>query len=55
MIEIYPVFLLLSGGQALLLGMSLNSTDKNEAARLEPDAHDRPFFESVWASARALT
>ena len=47
-------FMLLSGGQSLILGMSLNSIDKNETARLEPDTEDRPFFDSVWASATML-
>jgi hypothetical protein len=47
-------FMLLSGGQSLILGMSLNSIAKNEAVRLEPDTEDRPFFESVWASATPL-
>jgi hypothetical protein len=47
-------FMLLSGGQSLLLGMSLNSIAKNEAVRLEPDTDDRPFFESSWASAALL-
>jgi len=48
-------FLLLSGGQSLLLGMSLNSIAKNEAVRIEPDTTDRPFFESVWGAARPLS
>jgi hypothetical protein len=48
-------FFLLSGGQSLLLGMSLNSITKNEAVRIEPDTTDRPFFESVWGAARPLS
>jgi len=48
-------FMLLSGGQTLILGMSLNSTDKNEAIRLEPDKEDRPFFDDEWAKAAPLT
>ena len=47
-------FMLLSGCQSLILGMSLNSINKNEAVRLEPDNEDRPFFESVWAGAVSL-
>lgn len=34
-------FLLLSGGQSLLFGMSLNAPAKNETAHLESDAEDR--------------
>jgi len=48
-------FILISGGQSLLLDMSLNSIAKNEAIRLESDTRDRPFFESVWGVARQLT
>jgi hypothetical protein len=48
-------FILLSGGQSLLLGPSLNSIHKNEAVRLEPDAQDRAFFDQVWAQATPLT
>jgi hypothetical protein len=48
-------FLLLSGGQSLLLGHSLNAIHKNEAIRLEPDAEDRAFFDGVWATATPLT
>jgi hypothetical protein len=47
-------FLLLSGGQSLILGMSLNGIAKNEAVRLEPDADDRTFFDSVWMAATPL-
>jgi len=47
-------FMLLSGGKALIFGMSLNSIAKNEAAHLEPDTEDRAFFESMWAAATPL-
>ncbi len=47
-------FLLLSGGQSLLLGQSLNAIHKNEAVRLEPDTEDRAFFNNVWANATTL-
>lgn len=47
-------FLLITGGQSLILGPSLNSIHKNEAVRVEPDTHDRPFFDSVWATASPL-
>jgi hypothetical protein len=47
-------FILLSGGQSLLLGMSLNSIAKNEAIRLEPDVEDRRHFDTIWAAATAL-
>jgi hypothetical protein len=47
-------FMLLSGGNSLILGMSLNSIAKNEAVRLEQDVQDYPFFDSVWNSATPL-
>jgi hypothetical protein len=47
-------FILLSGGQSLLLGQSLNSIHKNEAIRIEPDSQDRAFFDQVWAQAKPL-
>jgi hypothetical protein len=47
-------FILLSGGQALILGMSLNSIAKNEAVRVELDTADRAFFDGVWATATPL-
>jgi hypothetical protein len=47
-------FILLSGGQSLLLGQSLNSIHKNEAIRLEPDSQDRAFFDQVWTQANPL-
>jgi hypothetical protein len=46
--------MLLSGAQSLILGMSLNSIAKNEAVRLEVDAEDHTFFDSVWATATPL-
>jgi hypothetical protein len=48
-------FMLLSGGQSLILGHSLNAIHKNEAIHLESDAGDRVFFDSVWAVATPLT
>lgn len=48
-------FLLLSGGQSLLLGHSLNAIDKNEAVRIESDTQDRTFFDQVWVTADVLT
>jgi hypothetical protein len=48
-------FMLLSGGQSLILGPSLNSIAKNEATHLEPDTADRAFFDGVWATATPLT
>lgn len=47
-------FLLVSGGRSLILGPSLNSLSKNEAASIEPDAEDRAFFERMWADANAF-
>jgi hypothetical protein len=48
-------FLLMSGGKSLILGLSLDSLEKNEAAHLEDDGADRTFFDRVWASAAPLT
>jgi hypothetical protein len=47
-------FMLLSGGQSLILGPSLNSIHKNEATHLESDTQDRLFFDSVWTTATPL-
>lgn len=47
-------FALLSGGQSLLFGPSLNNLDVNEAAHLEPDIADRAFFDVEWAAAIQL-
>lgn len=43
-------FMLLSGGQALIMGMSLNDLEKDEAVNLENDELDRPLFETEWNS-----
>ncbi|MFT4917740.1 MAG: hypothetical protein ACI8RU_000353 [Zhongshania aliphaticivorans] len=48
-------FLLLAGGQSLILGHSLNAIDKNEAVRLEQGQQDKTFFDQMWATATALT
>ncbi len=48
-------FLLLNGNQSLILGLSLNAIDKNEAVRVEPDHNDRAFFDQVWSTAIELT
>jgi hypothetical protein len=48
-------FILLSGRQSLLLGMSLNSMAKNEAVRLESDYDDRPLFNLEWVKASPLS
>ena len=45
-------FLLLSSRQSLIIGCSLNSTEKDEAVHLESDKDDRPFFESEWLAAK---
>jgi hypothetical protein len=47
-------FILLSGGQSLILGPSLNSLAKNEATHVESDQFDRSFFDSQWAAATPL-
>ena len=41
-------FLLLSSSESLILGLSLNSINKNEAASLESDKDDRKFFNDMW-------
>ncbi len=41
-------FFLLSGGQSLIIGMSLNNVDKNEVIHVEPDTEDRIFFGEQW-------
>jgi hypothetical protein len=48
-------FILLSGGQSLILGHSLNAIHKNEAIHLESDSEDRVFFDNVWSNATPLT
>lgn len=47
-------FILLSSGQSLIIGFSLNDLAKNEAAHLETDALDRRFFEAEWIAAKNL-
>jgi len=47
-------FMLLTGGQSLVLGMSLNDLNKNEAVSVEDDALDREFFEAEWDSSIPL-
>jgi hypothetical protein len=47
-------FILLSGGNSLILGPSINAIHKNEAAHIEKDADDRTFFDSKWAGATPL-
>lgn len=48
-------FMLLSGGQSLLIGASWNAIQKNEAVRVESDVEDRPFFDQAWSTATPLT
>jgi len=43
-------FMLLSGSQSLIIGLSLNKLGKDEAAHLENDQLDKPFFDEQWAS-----
>ena len=48
-------FMLLSGGQSLILGPSLNAIHKNEAINLElDDSVDRLFFDKMWETATPL-
>lgn len=47
-------FMRLTGGTTLILGMSLDDIDKDEAAHVEDHAADGPFFESAWAGAVPL-
>ena len=47
-------FMLLSGGQTLILGLSINSLDKDEAAHLEANTVDRAFFDSEWGASVAI-
>lgn len=47
-------FILLSGGQSLLLGHSLNAIHKNEAIRIEADTEDIVFFNNHWENAEML-
>jgi hypothetical protein len=41
-------YLLLATGESLVIGCSLNSLDKNEAAHIENSQEDRNFFEEQW-------
>jgi hypothetical protein len=43
-------FLLLSNGQSLIIGCSLNKLDHNEAAHLESSTSDEIFFNQEWTS-----
>lgn len=45
-------FVLLDGGQSLILGPSLNSLHKNEAVSVEDGRADRAFFDQQWAQAQ---
>jgi hypothetical protein len=44
-------FILLAGGRAITLGMSLNGLNVNDDAYLGDDREHRPLFESEWAKA----
>lgn len=47
-------FLLLSSGHSIVLGPSLNSLDKNEAASIQDGREDQLFFDARWQSAVPL-
>ena len=47
-------YLLLSTGDSLVVGCSLNSIDKNEAAHIENSQEDRDFFEAQWKASLPL-
>jgi hypothetical protein len=47
-------YLLLSTGDALVIGCSLNAIDKNEAAHMENSQEDRDFFETQWSASLPL-
>jgi hypothetical protein len=47
-------YLLLSTGDSLVIGCSLNSLDKNEAAHIESSKADRDFFKTQWGAAQPL-
>jgi hypothetical protein len=47
-------FILLTGGRAITLGMSLNGLNVNDDAHLRDDSEHRPLFESEWATSRAV-
>lgn len=44
-------FLLLQGGDSIVLGFSLNKFEHNEAIRREREPEDRTFFDAQWAVA----
>lgn len=48
-------FMLLSGGQSLIIGPSLNNLSVNEASHLEADMDDMSFFNSEWKLAAQLS
>jgi hypothetical protein len=47
-------YLLLSSGESLIVGCSLNALDKNEAAHIEDSPVDRDFFEEQWKRSSSL-
>lgn len=47
-------FMLLSGGQSLIVGPSLNNLSVNEASHLESDTSDVVFFNGEWLKAQQL-
>jgi hypothetical protein len=47
-------FMLLGASQSLILGPSVNNLGVNEAAHVESDAFDLPFFEAEWTGAAIL-
>ena len=47
-------FMLLSNGETIIIGCSLNSIDKNETAHREFEALDRIFFEDEWRASEPL-
>lgn len=44
-------FMLLSGGQSLIFGLSLNALGKDEAAHIESNVTDLTFFDAEWSVA----
>lgn len=47
-------FMLLDASQSLILGPSVNNLGVNEAAHVESDAVDLPFFDTEWTGALGL-
>jgi hypothetical protein len=47
-------FLLLTSAESLILGCSLNSLNKNEAAHIESSKEDIEFFEAEWNAATSI-